>query len=453
MFREIVDSRRARILLDRSSADGPVIYWMSRDQRADDNWALLYAQEAALKARRPVVVVFCLVRNFLGAMCRQYAFMLRGIEETAQKLSSCNIPFQLLEGDPAEQIPIFTRRLRASLLVSDFDPLRIKRQWKETVISRISIPFHEVDAHNIVPCWVASGHQEYGAYTLRPRIKKLLPSFLTDFPPLRKHPFLFKKTDTTPFSYEGSMRHRYSADTAPDAVGSKPGSSQAKSVLRDFIRRGLPRYAVARNDPNKNAQSQLSAYMHFGQISPQRVALSVKRSSASALNKAAFLEESIIRRELSDNFCFYNPAYDSAAGFPRWAQETLRVHRRDKRPYSYSLKIFEQAKTHDPLWNAAQIQLAREGKMHGYLRMYWAKKILEWTPTVAGALKTAIYLNDTYGLDGRDPNGYAGIAWSIGGVHDRAWNQRPVFGKIRYMSYNGCVSKFDVGAFVRRYSE
>ncbi len=164
--------------------------------------------------------------------------------------------------------------------------------------------------------------------------------------------------------------------------------------------------------------------------------------------KDAFLEELIIRRELSDNFCFYNPRYDSFDGFPEWARKTLNEHRKDRRPYLYSLEQFETAQTHDKLWNAAQTEMVKRGKMHGYMRMYWAKKILEWTPSPEVAMEVAIHLNNRYELDGRDPNGYAGIAWSIGGVHDRAWNERNIFGKIRYMSYNGCKSKFNIEGYV-----
>jgi deoxyribodipyrimidine photo-lyase len=197
-----------------------------------------------------------------------------------------------------------------------------------------------------------------------------------------------------------------------------------------------------------SGQSNLSPYLHFGQISAQRVALEVSSSSVEESPQQQFLEELIVRRELSDNFCYYNRNYDSIDGFPSWARTSLDKHAKDRRPYIYSLERFEHAETHDELWNAAQMEMIRTGKMHGYLRMYWAKKILEWTRNAADALKIAIFLNDRYELDGRDPNGYAGCAWSIGGVHDRAWFERPVFGKIRYMSYNGCKSKFDVESYI-----
>ncbi len=162
------------------------------------------------------------------------------------------------------------------------------------------------------------------------------------------------------------------------------------------------------------------------------------------------MEELIVRRELSDNFCFYNSDYDQFSGFPEWAQKTLNEHRGDKREFIYSLEQFEHGKTHDDLWNAAQLQMVLTGKMHGYMRMYWAKKILEWTGSPEDALEIAIHLNDKYELDGRDTNGYVGVAWSIGGVHDRAWQERPVFGKIRYMSYAGCKRKFDVSTFIEK---
>jgi deoxyribodipyrimidine photo-lyase len=212
----------------------------------------------------------------------------------------------------------------------------------------------------------------------------------------------------------------------------------------------LQEYDEKRNDPTENSVSNLSPYLHFGQISAQRVALEVKKSQAKSEKKDSFLEELVVRRELSDNYCFYNEKYDQFEGFHPWAQKTLNEHRGDKREYLYSSEEFEEAKTHDDLWNAAQMEMVLRGKMHGYMRMYWAKKILEWTESPESALEIAIYLNDKYELDGRDSNGYTGIAWSVGGVHDRAWNERPVFGKIRYMSYNGCKRKFDIQSYIQK---
>ena len=209
------------------------------------------------------------------------------------------------------------------------------------------------------------------------------------------------------------------------------GKGSRRDSFRIFLQTKLALYAEKRNDPNQKGQSDLSPYLHFGHLSAQRIALEVRKNSKDLDSKRAFLEELIVRRELSDNYCFYNPHYDRFEGFPAWAQKTLNEHRRDTRDYLYNQEQFENGLTHDPLWNAAQMEMVRKGKMHGYLRMYWAKKILEWTPSPEEAQRIAIYLNDKYELDGRDPNGYTGIAWSIGGVHDRAWGERPVFGKIR----------------------
>jgi deoxyribodipyrimidine photo-lyase len=210
----------------------------------------------------------------------------------------------------------------------------------------------------------------------------------------------------------------------------------------------LPNYAADRNNPCVQGQSGVSPYLHFGHLSPQRLAFTVSHSELAREVKDDFLEELVVRRELADNFCFYEPAYDHISGFSDWAQKTLQDHKKDKRDYLYGLSRLEQAATHEPLWNACQMDLVNRGKLHGFLRMYWAKKILEWTRSPEEALEYAILLNDRYSLDGRDPNGYTGIAWSIGGVHDRAWKERPVFGKIRYMNEAGCRRKFDVAAYI-----
>ena len=438
--------KRARLLKRAPDKRGPVVYWISRDQRVNDNWALLFARGLAAERKVPLIVAFCLVPEFLHAGIRQYAFMLTGLQELERSLHERGIPFCLLTGAPGEQIPIFLRKREAGLLVGDFDPLRIKRQWKRDVAKSIDVPFFEVDAHNIVPCWLASPKQEYGAYTLRPKLHHALPEFLEPFPRLREQP------DTRVPSNDWSKAvNSLKADrSVPEAAWIEPGERTALKALKHFIRKKLSAYAEAKNDPSKDGQSNLSPYLHFGQLSAQRVALEVHKSDADPASKEAFMEELIVRRELSDNFCFYNPCYDLFEGFPAWAQRTLNKHRKDRREYLYSLKQLEEARTHDDLWNAAQLEMVRRGKMHGYMRMYWGKKILEWTESPEQAMEIAVCLNDKYELDGRDPNGYAGIAWTIGGVHDRPWGDRPVFGQIRYMSYNGCKSKFDVRAYIRR---
>jgi deoxyribodipyrimidine photo-lyase len=442
----MVDKRRIRLLKDGPEPRGPVVYWMSRDQRAADNWALLYAQELALEHRQPLVVLFCLVPRFQNATMRQYDFMLNGLREAEKSLRPLNIPFFLKAGAPKKELPRFVTEHGAGALVTDFDPLRSKQEWKKGVTDQLGIPFYEVDTHNIVPCWVASPKQEVGARTLRPKIRRLLPDCMEEFPRLQKHPFP-SKGKPAPVDWDAAIESLRVA-AVPPVTWIKPGSKGGLEALHLFVQNKLASYDLGRNDPTKDAVSLLSPYLHFGQISAQRVALEVSKAHVSAACKDAFLEQVIVRRELADNFCYYNPDYDRTAGFPRWAQKTLQEHVKDKREYLYTLEEFEHAQTHDALWNAAQSGMVKCGTMHGYMRMYWGKKILEWTRHPGEALEIAIYLNDRYELDGRDPNGYTGIAWSIGGVHDRPWGARAIFGNIRYMSYNGCKSKFDVKAYV-----
>jgi deoxyribodipyrimidine photo-lyase len=441
--------KRVRILKDGTKKKGQVVYWMSRDQRVEDNWALLYAQELALQMKAPLAVVFCLVPQFLNATLRQFDFMLKGLKQVEKGLTDLKIPFFLIRGWPKKEIPNFATENKVALFVSDFDPLQIKKKWKEEVANRLKIPLYEVDTRNIVPCWVASPKQEYGAYTLRPKIRRSLPEFLEEFPELQVHPFTWKgKVKSTNWKrVVGGLE--VNRDVG-EVDWLEPGERAARQTLNRFLKKKLQEYDEKRNDPTENSVSNLSPYLHFGQISAQRVALEVKKSQAKSEKKDSFLEELVVRRELSDNYCFYNEKYDQFEGFHPWAQKTLNEHRGDKREYLYSSEEFEEAKTHDDLWNAAQMEMVLRGKMHGYMRMYWAKKILEWTESPESALEIAIYLNDKYELDGRDSNGYTGIAWSVGGVHDRAWNERPVFGKIRYMSYNGCKRKFDIQSYIQK---
>lgn len=433
---------------DVQYGNGPVIYWMQRDQRVNNNWALIYAIEKARELKQPASVVFCLVPNFLEATIRQYGFMLKGLEEVEKSLAKFNIPFYLLIGEPGIEIPKFVKRINASALISDFNPLRVVRNWKKKVIEKIDIPFFTVDTHNIVPVWEASDKQEFGAYTIRPKIKKQLDEFLDEFPRLIKQKSHNLKTEKV--DWNKALKSLKINFDVKEVDWIKPGESNALKTLNSFFEERLTDYNEKRNDPNENVSSNLSPYLHFGQISAQRIAFETYKRKHNVEAKDAFLEELIVRRELSDNFCLYNKNYDSFDGFPEWAKKTLNEHSKDKRKFTYNLEQFENAETHDELWNAAQIEMVSIGKMHGYMRMYWAKKILEWTETPEEALEYAIYLNDKYELDGRDPNGYVGCAWSIGGVHDRAWTERPVFGKIRYMNYNGCKSKFDVKKYIEK---
>lgn len=451
------NKKRVRVLTkqeDFSESSNGVVYWMSRDQRVQDNWALLYAQRLALKLEAPLHVCFCLVPAFLEANIRHFGFMLKGLAGIEKECRELGIPFHLLQGQAKTVLPQFVKDNNIGGVVTDFSPLRVPTQWVQDLKDALpkDVPLCQVDAHNIVPCWEASDKQEYGARTIRTKIHKQLPSYLTEFPPVSKHLHVPHKMpkETDWLAVEASL----SCDrSVPEVTWAEPGTDAGHRMLESFCEKRLKIFASSRNDPNKEALSNLSPWIHFGQVSVQRCILMVKKYRSRAQEGTeAFIEEAIIRRELADNFCFYNhDNYDSIKGAYPWAQETLKIHSKDKRTHLYSREKLEGAKTHDDLWNAAQNQLAVEGKMHGFLRMYWAKKILEWTDSPETALRDAIYLNDKYSLDGRDPNGYVGCMWSIAGIHDQGWGERDIFGKIRFMNYKGCLRKFDVPRFVARY--
>ncbi|GAA0149175.1 lyase [Lithospermum erythrorhizon] len=448
---------RIRILNQPSSnPSGPVIYWMFRDQRVKDNWALIHSIEQANKRNVPLAIAFNLFDQFLGAKARQLGFMLRGLKQLHKKIQEdFDIPFFLFQGEAVDTIPKFLKECGASLLVMDFSPLREVRSWKDTICEKVSdsVSIHEVDAHNVVPVWVASNKLEYSAKTLRSKINKLLPEYLIDFPTLGP---VKKKWDkpTCVVDWENLIAQvvRKGAEV-PELEWCIPGEVAAMEVLmgleKGFLTRRLRNYNTERNNPMKpKSLSGLSPYLHFGQISAQRCALEAcKVRTVSPQSVDAFLEELIVRRELADNFCYYQPHYDSIQGAWEWARKTLMDHVSDKREHLYTKEQLEKAQTADHLWNASQMELVHHGKMHGFMRMYWAKKILEWTSGPVEALAISIYLNDKYHIDGRDPNGYVGCMWSICGVHDQGWKERPVFGKIRYMNYAGCKRKFDVDGY------
>lgn len=411
---------------------GPVIYWMSRDQRVQDNWAMTIAQQEAQLRKQPLIVAFCLQQEFLGAHSTQFDFMLSGLQQVEAELQSLGITFARLSGSPATRITRLADDVGASLVITDFSPLRIGRKWRDDLAKNLIVSLWEVDAHNIVPIWQASSKQEIGARALRPKILKLLDECLISIPKVVNHPYLAKELPAE-WNY-------------PPVINKNSGAARGLAVAHDFFKHKLDSYNDNRNDPTLDGTSNLSAYLHFGQIGAQKLAKDLYNGSLTL-----FLEQLIVRRELADNFCYYNPKYDLFEGFPLWAQKTLNNHRSDKRDYIYNLQEWEEAATHDPLWNAAQRELLTTGKMHNYMRMYWAKKILEWSNSPEEALEIAIYLNDKYQLDGRDPNGYTGIAWAIGGVHDRPWFERPVYGQIRYMNSNGAKSKFDVESYISKF--
>lgn len=426
-----------------------VVYWMQRAQRAADNAALNVAIDIANELGKPAVVFFRLRADAQHANVRHFHFMLDGIAGIDAALRKRRVGFVLCR-DPEHDILEFCARADPCLVVSDENPLRAAESGRRRAGRRLSVPFWTVDADVIVPTRLL-GKEHYAARTIRPKIHALLPQFLQPLsdPSTRRlwsPPRGIGAIDPLAVSLEGMT-----IDRSVAVAGFDGGESQAEQTLSRFLRQRLTGYATQRNHPDVDGTSQLSPYLHFGQIGPHRVALAVRDADAPAVDRKAFLEEFIVRRELAVNFVRFNSKYDSFDASEAWADRTLRLHAKDSRQHVYSEKQLENAETHDPLWNAAQKQMVFTGWMHGYLRMYWAKKILEWSPSPADAFEIAVRLNDRYELDGRDPNGYAGIAWAIVGKHDRAWGpERPVYGKIRYMSYASTSRKFDSKAYIAR---
>jgi deoxyribodipyrimidine photo-lyase len=426
-------SNRARELNHHLYEQGIVVYWMNRDQRIDDNWALLEAQHWANEYHVPLVIVFTLMPTLGESIDKAHHriddWMKQGLNLVQQHSERLNIPFVILQGSPEQILPKFLQEVKAGLLVTDFSPLRMMRKSRDTLAMQLRIPMIEVDAHNVCPAFFITDKLEWGAYTLRPKIHRALSTYLVPFPSLKKQTLAWTYLGK-PFTLTRSKNNSF---------------MPPNDALKEFIANRLVKYEK-RNDPNEQATSRLSAYLHFGQLSAQRIALEVR---ASGLPSESFLEELIVRKELADNFCLFQPHYDTFEGFPAWAQKTLNAHRNDQREFMYDYPTFAEGKTHDDAWNAAQLQMVKTGYMHGYMRMYWAKKILEWTASPEDALTIANRLNDTYELDGRDPNGYVGTAWAIGGVHDRPWANRPIFGMIRFMNAQGLKRKFDIGQYIR----
>ncbi len=424
-----------------------VVYWMQRSQRAFDNPALDVAMTAANLLGKPIVVFLAPVPFYPRANLRHYAFLMQGIPDIAEGLRRRSIGF-VLRRYPEHNLLQFCEEVDACLLIGDENPMLEPERWRQAVTKKVQVPFWSVDGDVIVPSRLLEKAQ-FAARTIRPRIHSYLPQFLKkQANPRAKVPWKPPKA-LRQLDPECDITEGWDIDRSVLPVkGFHGGAIEAMRLLRRFIRSKLKDYPIHRNHPELDGTSKLSPYLHFGHIGPHTIALAVQRSHAPEKAKAAFLEELIVRRELAVNFVRFNPEYESFASGPQWAHRSLAEHARDRRPILYSRAQLEKAETHDPLWNAAQKQMTLTGWMHNYMRMYWAKKILEWSPSAARAYETALYLNDKYELDGRDPNGYEGIAWAIVGKSDRAWFERPIFGKLRYMSFASISRKFDSQSYI-----
>lgn len=464
---------RYRLLKNSKKLGKYVLYLCSRDQRVNDNIALNFAINLANTKKIPVIVVFIFNSKVRYRIYQHYEFMLKGLVQLSKDLNSRDIDFYFYFGEYKN----FFENIKTDVdsLIFDFSPLRGHRNRINFVLNNLNCNVYEVDTHNIIPVWIASNKEEFGAYTIRPKIYRYFSQFfkqeiLSWVDPIYKKRNILSNFDNYLF-YQPSSENFINILNSLNIDKSEKlkfnfesGEINAENQLNKFIENDLEYYYDLKNNPSKNVLSNLSPYLHYGQIYSFRVVLEIlnliddptflwqdkvnDRDSRLQKSIKTFLEELIVRKELADNFCFYNQNYDNLNGAKQWAQETLKKHSIDLREYIYSREEFENSKTHDELWNSAQNELVYKGKIHGYMRMYWAKKILEWTETPDQALNFAIYLNDKYSIDGHDPNGYVGILWSICGVHDRPWFERPIFGLIRYMSYTSTSKKFDIEEYI-----
>jgi len=427
-----------------------VLYWMQASQRTEYNHALEYAILKANELFQPIVVFFGITDHFPEGHERHYFFMLEGLREVKRSLEKRGIRMVIQHRSP--EIGIVPIAKEASLVVVDRGYLKIQKAWRNDAAQHLKCPLIQVESDVIVPIEEASPKEEYAAATLRPKIHKKLNHFLvplkendpfTDSPSLDLEFFDLEDIDRAILK----LRIDRGVKKVHDLHG---GTEEAKKHLQVFLEKKLDDYAELRNDPTLDSLSKMSPYLHFGQISPLYIALKVLETKSPG--QEAYLEELIVRRELSMNFVFYNPQYDCMDAIPEWAKKSLKAHQRDKRQYLYPLEDLETAKTQDPYWNAAQKEMAIKGKMHGYMRMYWGKKIIEWSRTPEEAFQNALYLNNKYELDGRDPNGFAGVAWCFG-KHDRPWGERQIFGTIRYMNDKGLKRKFNADEYVKMMNE
>ncbi|MFP4242617.1 MAG: deoxyribodipyrimidine photo-lyase [Chitinispirillaceae bacterium] len=442
----MIQSERIKQLNSSSPSNGAyVLYWMQQSQRTIFNHALEHAAYLANQLNKPLIVFFGVTPSFPDGNRRHYHFMLQGLPQIKNSLQQRGIQMVVRICELPEEVIKLARN--ASAVVTDAGYLRFQRSWRETVALKSKCPVIQVESDVVVPVETASQKEETGARTLRPKIMRLLPAFLIPLKQIGvRKDSLGMNMQSIDISDPAKVLGKLKIDQSVKEVKwLRGGQQQAQKTLSTFIHHNLEGFAKLRNDPSLNHLSNLSPYLHFGQISPLQVALEVLETDFP--DKDAFIEEMVVRRELSMNFIHYNPHYDSFQSIPGWARATLSAHAKDKRPVIYSLKELESARTYDEYWNAAQREMNCLGKMHGYMRMYWGKKILEWSPTPQEAFRRTLYLDNKYFVDGRDPNGFTGVAWCFG-KHDRAWTQRSVFGKVRYMNANGLRRKYHMQDYI-----
>lgn len=448
----MVHEARIRHLIGVPPRNGAyVLYWMQQAQRTEYNHALAYAGQKADELGLPLVVGFVLIPDFPGANQRHYQFMIEGLADVQASLHKADIPFVLRVGEA--MVPSVVKLAeKAAWVVTDVGYLSIQRRWREQAGKALRCPFTTVETDVIVPVETVSQKAEVAARTLRPRVLKQKDAFLDSVatPYGRGAPALLPEGRVGPADLP-ALFAGLAVDSAAGPVSNFKGGQQAAKIrLNRFVGRSLANYETLARDPVAQCRSDMSPYLHFGQISPVFIYREIRAADVPDAAKWAFLEQLLVRRELSVNFVYFNPdCHRFETALPQWARQSLFLHRGDQRAHVYSREQFEQGLTHDPYWNAAQTELVISGRMHNYMRMYWGKKIIEWTRGPAAAFDIMLWLNNKYALDGRDPNSYAGVAWCFG-RHDRPFKERQVFGKIRYMNAAGLERKFKIAGYVQR---
>jgi deoxyribodipyrimidine photo-lyase len=447
-----IHGNRIRNLNDVPTRQGThVLYWMQQSQRAEFNHALEYAAQRANDLDLPLVVGFGLTDGFPDANLRHYVFMLEGLAETARSLSARGVQFVLQMGDPADVALKLGRA--AALIVCDRGYLRLPKQWRERVGREATCQVTQVESDVIVPINTASNRCEFGARTLRPKLLRQRDEYLVDVPKVRLKrsslTMLGKRVDLDDIP---ALCRRLKLDRSVEPVTRlfRGGTAEAKKRFRRFLRTHLRDYKDHRNQPQTDDVSHVSKYLHFGQVSPVWLALEAQKHKVSGRqNIYSFIDELLVRRELAMNWVEFVENYDRYESLPEWSRASLDQHRSDRRPHVYAREQLEAAATHDPYWNAAMREMRVTGYMHNHMRMYWGKKILEWSAAPETAHAIALAINNKYFLDGRDANSFANIAW-IFGQHDRPWPERPIFGKVRYMNAAGLERKCDIKAYVEK---
>ncbi len=436
-----------------------VVYWSGANRRVNANHALLYAVEIANRLKLPVLFYEGLSCTYPQANDRIHTFILEAVPETAKRLREAGIGYcfnlRKKKEDPADAFSEVARE--AAAIVADDYPTFYPRMLNRQMPERVAVAYYVVDSSCVVPMRHLT-KREFGAYTIRPKIQRVLDQFLVEPDalkvkehyrlPVSKHHSDVKEEQIGSLVADCDIDH-----SVKPSLSFKGGRLQAEKLVQYFLENNLRRFASDRNEPSEHATSHLSPYLHFGQISSLEVALAVKEYAREhKLDAATYLEELIVRRELSFNYCRFVEDPGDLANLPNWCQINMREHESDKREYIYNYRQFENAETDDELWNAAQKEMLLRGKIQGYYRMYWGKKVVEWSATYADAAKTLIDIHERWALDGRDPNTYTNILWCFG-LHDRAWGARPVLGKFRYLSERGMRQKTDVKAYIAEINE